>query len=169
MTRAGWISVGVLVIAVWVLGAHTIGEAVGGRQSELVGLAVALLAGLAAYHLPSVRVPEPPAGRLAAWLVGGGVACVLGGLALQFYLAAQASDHARRAADVAEQAARGGQRVPDVNVRATYPGSVGAVGYGCVLAGVGAVVCGVRVGVSAGWPGPAAEPGGAPDTGRRMG
>src|SRR5262245_62584746 len=119
MTSSGWISVGVLGVAVWVLAAHTIGEALGGRQSELVGFAVALLAGLCAYHLPSVRVPDPLAGRLAIWLVGGGVVLLLSGLALQFYLASQSAEHARRAADVAEQAVRSGQRVPDVHIRAS--------------------------------------------------
>ena len=150
MTQSSWISLGVLGIAVWVLGTYTIGDALGSRSSELIGFAVALLVGLGAYHLQSVRVPEPPAGRLAASLIGGGVLCVLAGLALQFYLASQASQIALRAAEVVEQAARAGQKTPDVNVRANYPESVAAIGYGCVLAGVGAVVCGVRVAISAG-------------------
>lgn len=152
MPKTFLVSIAVLVVAAWVLATFTIGEAVGGRQSELVGFAVALLIGLSAYHLPAVRVPESVAGRLAAGLVAGGLVLLLSGLALQFYLAYLSSEHARRAADVIEQAARSGQRVSDVNIRANSPPSVGAIGYACVLAGVGAMVCGVRVAVPTGRP-----------------
>ncbi len=157
MTRPFWVSVGILGIAVWVLAAHTIGETIGEAQVSWSASPLPCWRGWARIHLPSVRVPEPLAGRLAIWLVGGGVVLLLSGLEAQFYLAFQATEHARRAADVAEQAARNGQRLPDVNIRASYPASVGAIGYACVLAGIGAMVSGVRVGVSAIGPGPAAS------------
>jgi hypothetical protein len=98
---------------------------------------------------------------VAAWLVAAGAACVLLALALQFYLAAQAAESARRAAEIVEQSVRGGNRVTGVDVRARTPDSVEAVGYLCVLVGVGMVACGVRVamtGLAASPTGEAREP-----------
>jgi len=158
MIRPIWISIAVLVIAVWVLAAHTVGETIGQSNSTVIGFAVAILVGLGAYHLAAVQIPAPLAGRLAIWLVGGGVVLLLAGLGLQLYLSSLSSEHARRAADVVEQAARNGQRVPDVNIRSTTPASVGAIGYACVLAGIGAMVCGVRVGMSSMLPAVPASP-----------
>lgn len=136
-------------IALWILAANTIGHSIrSGDRDMVIGGAVAALAVVAAALLPSVRVPGPVAGRLAAWLVGTGAACVLLSLALQFYLAAQASESARRAADILEQSVRSGQRMTDVNVRARMPDSVEAVGYLGLLIGGGMVACGVRVAMS---------------------
>ena len=70
MTRPFWVSVGILGIAVWVLAAHTIGETIGGRQSELVGFAVALLAGLVRVP-PAIGPGSRATRRTAGHLVSG--------------------------------------------------------------------------------------------------
>jgi hypothetical protein len=140
---------GVFGIALWVLATNTIGRTIrDGNQDVVIGGAVAALAVVAAALLPSVRMPAPNAGRVSAWLVGTGAGCVLLALALQFYLAAQAAENARRAADIMEQSVRSGQRMTDVNVRARTPDSVEAVGYLCVLVGVGMIAYGIQVGMA---------------------
>ena len=152
----GWFLLGVVGVALWVLATNTVGHSIrDGQQDVVIGGAVAALAVVAGALLPSVRVPAPVAGRVSAWLVGAGAGCVLLALALQFYLAMQAAENARRAADIMEQSVRGGQRLTDVNVRARTPDSVEAVGYLCVLVGAGMVACGVRVATAA--PGGAQE------------
>ena len=186
MTTRSWMLLGAVGVAVWVLATHTLGQTVRGGSSDVaVGFAVAALAVVCVHVLQSLRVPEALAGRMAGWLIGGGVACVLLSLALQIYLASQASENARRAAEVMADAARAGQRMSDVNIRANFPESVAAIGYLCLLIGAAMVFSGVRVGMS-GWSalptrmpteggrraisvGPDAEPGAAADGGGTTG
>ena len=174
-----WLPLGLFGVAVWILATFTIGDAIrDGRHDTTIGFGVAALAVVFGYLLLDLRVPLGVGGRMAVWLIGGGVGCVLLALALQFYQVAQAGEVARRAADILDQAVRSGQKPTDVSLRSRTPDAVGAIAYLCVLLGVGMVVCGVRVGLS-GLPmrdgpvpaigeGPAnpAEPGAVPDPAR---
>jgi hypothetical protein len=171
-----WLPLGVFGVAVWVLATFTVGAEVReGRNDTTIGFGVAALAVVFGYLLATLPAPAGGGARMAGWLIGGGVACALLALALQFYQVAQAAEAARRAGDILDQAVRAGQQPANIRLRSQVPDSVGVIGYLCLLLGAGMVACGVRVGTAgaaiAGGPrraeaegaGAPAEPGAAPD------
>jgi hypothetical protein len=141
-------------LAVGILAAHTVGDALSQRDESVIGFAVALLAVATAAGLLLLYDPAtPPVGKLGLTLVISGTACVLAAVALQFYLASVTAENTRRLAELVGEHIRAG-RPTNFNVNANHPPSVQGIGYLALFAGVWLAAVGVRIGVGRAPPAP---------------
>lgn len=135
-----------LGIATWILATYTVGESIDQRASAGIGFALALLAVMAAaYVLYLTDRPDEANTPFAVTLMVCGTACIFVALALQFYLASLAADHSRRVGELLGEGLKRGERL-NVNLDQKVPGSVTAVGYLALFAGIWLAVIGIRIG-----------------------
>ena len=167
-TMTGWKAVAVFLLFLLPLFAgtlglagYTIGEAITPNKSDqtTIGTWVALLTvAFAAYLFFFSRPAEASGSRLSSTLVVSGAVCILGALALQFYLVHIASENSRRSAEiVAQNLDKPGITQAKVNVKTELPNTVKPLGYFAFLAGVWLAVVGIHIGVARRQPDPARE------------
>jgi hypothetical protein len=135
-----------LWIATWILATYTVGESIDHHASGGIGFAVSLLAVMAAAYVLFLASPPEEANTLfGVTLVVSGTACIFVALALQWYLASLAADHSRRVGELLGDGLKRGERL-NINLDQKVPGSVTAVGYLALFAGVWLAVMGIRIG-----------------------
>ncbi len=134
-------------IATWILASHTIGESLSPPDARAIGFGIALLAvALLANLLFFSHVTERPGSRLGVTLVICGTLCVLGALALQFYLASLSADNSRRLAEIMGERLKTNPSV-NINLKGDYPETVRPIAYFVLLAGIWLAAVGIKVGV----------------------
>jgi hypothetical protein len=136
-----------LTVAAGILAAHTVGQALAPRSADFIGFAVALLVLAAAVGVWVLWDPtRGPVLPLGLALVGGGTACVLLSVALQFYLVSLTNDQSRRLAELLSERQKLNQQ-GNINLNAPLPTSVEAVSYFALFGGLWLAATGVRVGI----------------------
>ncbi|MGA2066019.1 MAG: hypothetical protein ABSG86_13685 [Thermoguttaceae bacterium] len=147
LAAVGLLVIAPLVIATWILATYTIGQSLNPNDSALIGFGIALLAmALLAYLVFFSQAAESPGSYLGVVLVICGTLCVLGALALQFYLTSVTAEHSRQLAEIL------GERLktnPSVNLHLSedHPQTAGPVAYLTLLAGIWLAAVGIKLGV----------------------
>lgn len=136
-----------LGIATWILATYTVGESIRPRDSFLVGFGIALLTvSLASCFLFFGQFSEQPGSRLGAVLVVCGTLCLLGALALQFYLASLAAESSRQLSGIMAEQLKTNPSV-NLNLKGESPGTIEPISYFVLLAGIWLAAVGIKVGV----------------------
>jgi hypothetical protein len=142
------IVIGPLGIATWILAAHTVGDSISRQHSIEIGLAVALLAMMAAGYVllldNNIRDANP---QLGLTLVICGTTSVVLALALQFYIAYLGGEQGRHFTEIMADNLKRGQNV-NLERNAYLPVSVSAVAFLALFIGTWLAAMGIRVGVS---------------------
>lgn len=152
MTNRAMVAFATLVIAPvgiasWILAAFTVGESLRPHDSVPIGFAIALLTvALMAYLFFFSQVSERPGSYLGVVLVACGTLCILGALALQFYLASLTAENSRRLAEIMGERLKTNPSV-NINLKGDYPETVRPIAYFALFAGIWLAAVGVKVGV----------------------
>jgi hypothetical protein len=147
LMAVGSLVIAPLVIATWILATYTIGDSLNPRDSALIGFGIALLAmALLAYLVFFGQAAERPGSHLGVVLVICGTLCVLGALALQFYLASVTEGHSRQLAEILGERLKTNSSV-NLNMTGDYPATAKPIAYFVLLAGIWLVAVGIKLGV----------------------